>query len=74
MEDTARATGVEPLQADLRFLGAGQLTGTMRRGTDKSTSVVDATGRSHDHPGVWVAGSSVFPTAGTATPPSPSPP
>ncbi|MFE7191380.1 GMC family oxidoreductase [Kitasatospora sp. NPDC057595] len=68
LQDTARATAVEPLQADLRFLGAGHLMGTMRMGTDKSTSVVDANGRSHDHPGVWVVGSSVFPTAGTANP------
>ncbi|WP_189272906.1 GMC oxidoreductase [Kitasatospora griseola] len=29
---------------------------------------MDAADRSHDHPGVWVAGSSAFPTAGTANP------
>ncbi|MFF7992551.1 GMC family oxidoreductase [Kitasatospora xanthocidica] len=68
LEDTAGATEVGPLQADLKFLGAGHLMGTMRMGKDGATSVVDPDGRSHDHPGVWVVGSSVFPTAGTANP------
>ncbi|EST35077.1 GMC family oxidoreductase [Streptomyces roseochromogenus] len=68
LEDTAGATEVSPLQPDLRFLGAGHLMGTMRMGTGPSASVVDPTGQSHAHRGVWVVGSSVFPTCGTANP------
>jgi choline dehydrogenase-like flavoprotein len=29
---------------------------------------VDPDGRSHDHPNLWVVGSSVFPTGATANP------
>jgi len=68
LEDTAAATDVDPKQPTLRFNGAGHLMGTMRMGTDKNTSVVDPTGLSHAHPGLWVIGSSVFPTGGTANP------
>ena len=46
--------------------GAGHLMGTMRMGTNPTTSVVDPHGRSHAHPHLWVVGSSVFPTGGTA--------
>jgi len=42
--------------------------GTTRMGADARTSVADATGRSHDHPNLWFAGSSLFPTSGTANP------
>jgi choline dehydrogenase-like flavoprotein len=48
--------------------GAGHVMGTCRMGLDRSSSVVDANGRSHDHPNLFIAGSSVFPTAGTANP------
>ena len=40
----------------------------MRMGTDPKTSVVDANLRSHDHPNLFVAGSSVFPSSATANP------
>lgn len=42
--------------------------GTLRMGDDATTSVVDRNCRSHDHKNLFVAGSSVFPTMGTANP------
>jgi choline dehydrogenase-like flavoprotein len=48
--------------------GAGHLMGTCRMGTDKTNSVVDAECRSHDHRNLFIGGSSVFPTGGTANP------
>ncbi|AUY53430.1 GMC family oxidoreductase [Streptomyces sp. CB01881] len=67
LEDTAGATQVSPVQPTLKYNGAGHLMGTMRMG-EKGTAVVDAWGSSHEHPGIWVVGSSVFPTGGTANP------
>ena len=37
-------------------------------GADPTRSVVDADGRAHDVSNLFVAGSSVFPTEGTANP------
>lgn len=48
--------------------GAGHIMGTTRMGTDGKTSVANAHGQSHDHPNLWFAGSSLFPTSGTANP------
>jgi choline dehydrogenase-like flavoprotein len=48
--------------------GAGHIMGTTRMGTDARTSVANAQGRSHDHPNLWFAGASLFPTSGTANP------
>jgi choline dehydrogenase-like flavoprotein len=42
--------------------------GTTRMGTDPATSVVDVDGRVHGVAGLYVAGSSLFPTAGAANP------
>ncbi|MEU0404589.1 GMC oxidoreductase [Streptomyces sp. NPDC006197] len=47
---------------------AGHPVGTMRMGTDRSTSVVDANGPSHAHPNLWIVGNAVFPTGSTANP------
>lgn len=41
---------------------------TTRMGTDPATSVVDPNGRVHGVEGLYIAGSSVFPTAGHANP------
>jgi choline dehydrogenase-like flavoprotein len=68
LQDTAGATDVKPQQPLLKYKGSGHLMGTMRMGAEKSTSVVDADGRSHAHSNVWVVGASVFPTGGTANP------
>jgi len=48
--------------------GAGHIMGTYRMGDDPATSVVDPEQRSHDHPNLFLLGSGVFPTAGTANP------
>jgi choline dehydrogenase-like flavoprotein len=50
------------------FEGAGHIIGTLRMGHDPKTSVVDAELRSHDHANLFLLGSGVFPTAGTANP------
>jgi choline dehydrogenase-like flavoprotein len=42
--------------------------GTTRMGDDPESSVVDADCRAHDLSNLWVAGSSVFPTAGAMNP------
>src|SRR3954451_11049827 len=48
--------------------GAGHMMGTTAMGNDPPTSVTDAFGRSHDIRNLYVAGSSLFPTVGTANP------
>jgi choline dehydrogenase-like flavoprotein len=48
--------------------GAGHLMGTTKMGADRATSVTDGFGRSHDVRNLWIAGSSLFPTVGTANP------
>lgn len=48
--------------------GAGHTMGTYRMGTNPNTSVVDSNLRSHDHPNLYLLGSGVFPSVGTANP------
>lgn len=48
--------------------GVGHLMGTHRMGDDPATSVTDRDGRTHDHPNLYLAGSGLFPTSGTANP------
>ena len=48
--------------------GAGHIIGTARMGEDPKTSVVDADLRSHDHPNLFILGSTVFPTSATGNP------
>jgi choline dehydrogenase-like flavoprotein len=48
--------------------GAGHIMGTTRMGSDEKTSVANSNGQSHDHRNLWFAGSSLFPTSGTANP------
>lgn len=59
----------KPLPDGLNFGGSGHIMGTTRMG-DKSNSVVDKYCRAHDHPNLFVLGSSVFPTSSTANPTS----
>lgn len=47
---------------------AAHIMGTCIMGKDPKDSVVDGWGRSHDHPNLFIAGSSVFATGATANP------
>jgi glucose dehydrogenase len=50
------------------YTGAGHIMGTTRMGLDPATSVVNRDCRAHQHDNLYIVGSSVFPTAGTANP------
>lgn len=62
------ALGVTVVNHAEAFQSAGHIIGTLRMGENRKTSVVDSNGRSHDHPNLYVAGSALFPTTGTANP------
>ena len=47
---------------------SGHLLGTARMGTDPGSSVVDAFGRSHDVPNLFIVDGSVFVTGGSVNP------
>jgi choline dehydrogenase-like flavoprotein len=59
----ARAEGLPP-----HFLDIGHPTGTTRMAIDRNSGVVDPNCEVHGTSGLFVAGSSVFPTAGRANP------
>ncbi|MCA9858821.1 MAG: GMC family oxidoreductase [Thermomicrobiales bacterium] len=59
---TTQLTHVEAVQ------GAGHVMGTCCMGSEQSSSVTDSFGRTWDHPNLWIAGSSLFPTTGTGNP------
>src|SRR4051794_35755789 len=48
--------------------GAGHVMGTTVMGNDPTRFVADEFGRSHDVRNLWIVGSSLFPTCGTANP------
>jgi len=48
--------------------GVGHLMGTVRMGNNPAESVADGFGRTHDHANLFLAGSGLFPTTGTANP------
>jgi choline dehydrogenase-like flavoprotein len=50
------------------YFGAGHIMGTYRMGLDPKTSVVDKNLVTHDHKNLYLLGSGVFPTGGTANP------
>lgn len=50
------------------FQGAGHVMGTTAMGKDASSSVTDSYGKTWDHPNLYLAGSGLFPTAGTGNP------
>ena len=51
-----------------KYFGAGHVVGTHRMGSDRTTSVVDADLRAHDHDNLWIVGSGAFPTEATPNP------
>ena len=60
--------GIDNAAPEDQFLGAGHISGTCRMGADPAASVVNADCRAHDHERLYILGSSVFPTEGTANP------
>jgi choline dehydrogenase-like flavoprotein len=62
------AVGADQVTQVPQIQGAGHIMGTVRMGTDARTSVTDSFGRTWDHPNLWLAGSGLFPTVGTANP------
>ncbi|WP_154152972.1 GMC family oxidoreductase [Roseovarius bejariae] len=68
-----RQTGTEILVEEFgswdKFTATHAL-GTARMGADSATSVTDRFGRSHDHPNLWIADASLFPTSGGGEGPS----
>lgn len=67
-EQIFTAMGAREIQHGQEHQGAGHLMGTYRMGTDPATSVVNGEQRAHDHPNLFLLGSGVFPTVGTANP------
>ncbi len=51
-----------------KYYGAGHIMGTYRMGNNPRESVLDKDQRSHDHENLFMVGSGVFPTTGTANP------
>lgn len=74
--ETAEAAHTEIFQAmgatdvghDPVARGAGHIMGTVRMGADSRKAVLDADLRSYDTPNLFVVGSAVFPSVGTANP------
>ena len=63
-EAGAYETAVMPLQRETGW----HILGSVRMGDDPRTSVVDAFGRSHDVPNLFVMDGSVMPTSGAVNP------
>jgi choline dehydrogenase-like flavoprotein len=68
LEHIDGAEEIDPVEPTFNYNGAGHVMGTLRMGPDKYTSVVDSHGRAHEHPNLYVLGSSVFATSSTANP------
>lgn len=58
------AGGTDPWSSER----TAHLLGTCRMGSDPAASVVDADGRAHDVPNLWVCDGSVFPTSSAVNP------
>lgn len=67
----------EVLRADIQvdasvqpghYQGAGHIMGTCRMGSDRAEAVADRNCRTFDHPNLYIAGASLWPTCGTANP------
>jgi choline dehydrogenase-like flavoprotein len=67
-EEIFKAMGAIFIEHGQEFQGAGHVMGTYRMGNDPETSVVNTEQRAHDHPNLFLLGSGVFPTVGTANP------
>jgi choline dehydrogenase-like flavoprotein len=67
-EQIFQAMGATHIEHGEDYEGAGHVMGTYRMGVNPKRSVVDGECRSHDHPNLFLLGSGVFPTVGTANP------
>jgi glucose dehydrogenase len=67
-EDVLRRVGVTDLWHREQAEGPGHIIGTTRMGSDPDKSVVDPNLRTHEHRNLFILGSGVFPTSGTANP------
>ncbi|WP_174826083.1 GMC family oxidoreductase [Ruegeria arenilitoris] len=66
--DIFSAMGASEIGHDPAARGAGHIMGTVRMGTDPKTAVLDENLRSFDTTNLFVVGSAVFPSGGTANP------
>lgn len=64
----AQILDAEVVATDLGKQNREHILGTMIMGDDPRNSVVDANCRTHDHPNLYVAGTSVFPAVGCVNP------
>jgi choline dehydrogenase-like flavoprotein len=60
--------GVTHISHHSEVFGSGHIMGTYRMGSNPKDSVVDRYQRTHDHDNLFLLGSGVFPTGGTANP------
>jgi choline dehydrogenase-like flavoprotein len=64
----AKATGVKEAWSSRGSIPTSHLMGGTIMGKGAADSVVDSFGQSHEIPNLWVAGPSIFPTAGASNP------
>ena len=69
LQEAGASTLVEAYGAWDLF-SATHVFGTCRRGASAANAVVDAQGRSHDHPNLYITDASVFPSSGGGEAPS----
>ncbi len=68
LQEIFEALGVTEVTHVDQFQGAGHVMGTTTMGNDAATSVTDSFGKTWDHSNLYLAGSGLFPTVGTANP------
>ncbi|MBO9197859.1 GMC family oxidoreductase [Rhizobium sp. 16-449-1b] len=64
----ARLLDAEVLSTDVKWQNRQHVMGTTRMGDDPKDSVVDRDCRTHDHPNMFIAGTSVMPSASCMNP------
>jgi choline dehydrogenase-like flavoprotein len=64
----AELLNAEILSIDTKFQDRQHIMGTTIMGDDPHNSVVDRDCRTHDHPNMWIAGTSVMPSASCMNP------
>lgn len=67
-EAIMNAVGATDIEHHPTIYSSSHIIGTLRMGDDPKRSVVNKHCRAHAHENLYVAGSSVFPTSGTANP------